>query len=178
LYPVPLLFAFILGCFPISAPAQQKADRAYYEGAKQSGGLPNLPYVCFRNILEVSGAQVPYGDATFAMVGTSQQLAETIKAKDPAQVNTAKWKQLMAADWLYIDGFDHGIDGGGHLFTLREPTNPSRADWVFEGTAGEGKGPFVWDFNINWGTLRFRESIRMGSDALTYYGRCETADEN
>jgi hypothetical protein len=169
----PLIIIF--GCYLMNALAQQSA-RSYYEEAKSAGGLPNLPYVCFRNTMEVSGAQIPlpHGDSTFAMVGTSQQIAEKIKEKDPAQEGTVKWNQLMHADWLYIDGFDHGIDGGSHLFTLRDATNPSRADWVFEGVAGADKGSVVWDFNINWGTLRFRERISMGSDALTYYGRCES----
>jgi hypothetical protein len=171
----------LLGCLLTSANAQQKSARVYYEEAKQAGALPSLPYVCFRTSTEASfapGRELPYNDPTFAMVGTSQQIADFIKKKSPAQTSTAAWKRLMDANWLYVDGFDHGIDGGAHMFTLKDPTNPSRADWGYEGTVDSDNKPLTWDFNINWGTLRFRESITVGSDTLTsctltYYGQCE-----
>jgi hypothetical protein len=163
----------LVGGLLTSASAQQDSARVSYAEASRAGGLPSLPYVCFRNSTEVQGKELPYNDPTFAMIGTSQQIASAIRKKDPTQTAKAKWKQLMSANWLYIDGFDHGIDGGAHMFTLTDPANPSRADWIFEGSVDGGNRAFKWDFNINWATLRFRETLTMGSDTLTYYGQCE-----
>lgn len=176
LSPTLLLLGYLL----TGAHAQQRSARAYYEEAKQAGALPSLPYVCFRSTWEIStapGREMPYNDATFAMLGTSQQIAGFIKEKSPAQTSTAKWKQLMHANWLYVDGFDHGIDGGAHIFTLKDPTNPSRADWVYQGSVDSDKKPLTWDFNINWGTLRFRETLTIGSDSMTEYGQCEAVSK-
>jgi hypothetical protein len=82
-------------------------------------------------------------------------------------------QQLRDREWLYVTGFDHGIEGGSHLFSRMNSDDPSKADWIFEGTAGSQNQQLTWDFNINWGTLRFRETLTIGSDSMTYYGRCE-----
>jgi len=147
--------------------------------AKQAGALPSLPYVCFRNTMETSqntGVEAPYSDPTFAMLGTSQQIADIIESKTNSQMADAdrrKLGELRGRDWLYVDGFDHGVDGGANIFERKDPNDPSRAEWVFKGPAGGQSKPFTWDFNINWGTLRFRETLTMDSDSITYYGQCE-----
>jgi hypothetical protein len=161
------------------ALAQQKSARSYWEEARQAGALPTLPYVCFRNATETSrnpGVEAIYTDPTYAMLGTSEQIADIIQRKTNGQLSDSdqqKLEQLRGHEQLFIDGFDHGVDGGAHLFERKDPSDPSRADWVFEGTTGALSKPYIWDFNINWGTLRFRETLTMGSDSITYYGQCQ-----
>lgn len=172
-----------LGYLATSALAQQKSARAYYEETKQAGALPSLPYVCFRATSEMSLApprEGPYSDPTFAMLGTSRQIADIIKNKSYDQMTNAdreRFQQLRDHDWLYVDGFDHGVDGGSRIFDLKNPRDPSRSDWVFEGTIEGQNQPLTWDFDINWGTLRFREILTMGPDSITYYGQCEAASK-
>jgi hypothetical protein len=173
----------LLCCLLTSASAQEKSAHAYYEEAKQAGALPSLPYVCFRSTWEMSQAparEAPYNDPTFAMLGTSRQIADIIKSKSYAQMSSTdreRLKQLHNRDWLYIDGFDHGVDGGSRIFDRKNPDDPSRAEWVFEGTVGSRNQPLTWDFNINWGTLQFRETLAMDSDSITYYGQCEAVSK-
>jgi hypothetical protein len=118
----------------MAALAQQKSARSYYEEARRAGALPSLPYVCFRSAGETSqnpGLESPYTDPTFAMLATSQQIAEMIKSKANGELSDAdrrKLEEIRSHDFLYIDGFDHGIDGGGHLFVRKDPNDPSRAD--------------------------------------------------
>lgn len=176
----PLLFLkFLL----TGALAQDRSARAYYEEAKHAGALPSLPYVCFRTSGEISlapGKEVPYNDPTFAMLGTSGQIADIIESKSLDQMSAAdreRVQQLREREWLYVNGFDHGVDGGSHLFNRKNSNDPSRADWVFEGTAGSQNQQLTWDFNINWGTLRFRETLTIGSDSMTYYGQCEAVSK-
>jgi len=172
-----------MGCLLTNTSGQGKPARTYYEEAKQAGALPSLPYVCFRAIGEMSsapGREAPYNDPTFAMLGTSQQIADIIKSKGYSQMTSAdreRLQQLRGRDWLYIEGFDHGVDGGSHIFDRKNPGDPSRAEWVFEGTGGSQNQPFTWNFNINWGTLRFRETLSMGSNSMTYYGQCEAVSK-
>jgi hypothetical protein len=159
--------------------AQRTSARSFYEEAKQSGALPSLPYACFRNATETSqnpGMEAPYTDPTFAMLATSQQIGEMIKSKTNGQMSDAdqrKLAEIRGHDFLYIVGFDHGINSGGRFFVRKDPNDPSKADWVFEGTAGAQNKPYIWDFNINWGTLRLREIISIGGGSVTYYGQCE-----
>jgi hypothetical protein len=171
------IFLLLLPC--TAAFAQQKPARSYYEEARQAGALPTLPYVCFRSAEETSqnpGVEAPYTDSTFAMLATSQQIGETIKSKTNSHMNDADQRTLVEIrghDFLYIVGFDHGVNGGGRFFVRKDPNDPSKADWAFEGTTGTQHKPLTWDFNINWGTLRFRETLTIGSDSITYYGQCE-----
>ena len=176
-----LLTVFFVCSLYSTALAQQKSARSYYEEAKQSGALPSLPHVCFRNATETSqnpGMEAPYTDPTFAMLATSQQIAEMIGSKTNGQMSDAdqrKLAEIRGHDFLYIVGFDHGINGGGRFFVRKDPNDPSRADWVFEGTAGAQNKPYIWDLNINWGTLRFRETVSVSGESVTYYGKCELA---
>lgn len=173
---LPLL---AIGCLLTNSVAQQKSARTYYEEALKAGGLPSLPYVCFRTTTETSQNQkeVPYNDPTFAMLGSTKQIADIIKNKNHEHMNDTdrgKLQKLRGSDYLYVQGFDHGVDGGVHVFDRKNPEDPSRADWVFEGISK--KTPFTWDFNINWATLRFREKLSMNSEFITYYGQCELVD--
>ena len=174
-----LLTVFVVCFLCTIAPAQQKSARTYYEEAKQAGALPSLPYACFRatwGMGTAPGLELPYNDPTFAMLGTSEQIADIIERKINGQMNDTdrqQLKNLRDHESLWVEGFDHGVDGGAHMFERKDPSDPSRADWVFEGTTGAQSKPYVWDFDINWGTLRFRETIGTGSDSLTFYGQCE-----
>jgi len=100
----------LLCCLLTSASAQEKSAHAYYEEAKQAGALPSLPYVCFRSTWEMSQAparEAPYNDPTFAMLGTSRQIADIIKSKDYGRMNDAdreKLRSLRDSDYLYIQG--------------------------------------------------------------------------
>ncbi len=88
-----------------AALAQQRSARSYYEEAKQAGALPSLPYVCFRNAMETSlntGVEAPYTDPTFAMLGTSQQIADIIESKTSSQMadeDRRKLGELRGHDW-------------------------------------------------------------------------------
>jgi len=174
-----LLTLFLVCWLCSSALAQQKSARSYYEEARKAGALPTLPYVCFRSAGETSqnpGSEGPYTDPTFAMLATSQQIAEMIRNKTNGQMSDADQRQLAEIrghDFLYIVGFDHGVSAAGRFFVRKDPNDPSRGDWTFEGTVGAQNKPLTWDFNINWGTLRFREMLTVGSDSITYYGQCE-----
>lgn len=98
-----------------------------------------------------------------------------IKSKTNGQMSDAdrsKLAEIQGHDFLYIVGFDHGVNGGGRFFVRKDSNDPSRADWIFEGTSNQNR-PYTWDFNINWGTFRFRETLTMDSLRLTYYGQCE-----
>lgn len=175
--PALLLWSLMMA----SASAQQKSARAYYQEAESAHALPSLPYVCFRSSAEMSfapGNEVPYNDPTFAMLGTTAQVAEVIKAQSPAKMSASdreELDQLRHRDSLVMEGFDHGINGGMQFFDRNDASDPARAEWVFKGTFGSQGKPVTWDLNINWGTLRFRERITIESDSMTYYGRCEPA---
>jgi hypothetical protein len=174
-----LLAVCVMCLLCITVNAQQKSARSYYEEARQAGALPSLPYVCFRSAGETSlnpGQETPYTDPTFAMLATSQQIAEMIKSKTNGQMSDSDQRNLdeiRGHDSLYIVGFDHGINRGGRSFVRKDPNDPSRTDWVFEGAGDAQTKPYTWDFNINWGTLRFREVVTIGSGSITYYGQCE-----
>jgi hypothetical protein len=169
-------------CLFTTTFAQQKSARDYFEEAKQAGALPSLPYVCFRTTTVTSQnyKEESYNDPTFAMLGTSQQIADIIKSKSNTRM-TMLLQKFLNSDFLYMQGFDHGIAGEHSIFNRKDPNDPSRADWVSEGTVGDAKTPLIWTFNINWGTLRFRETLTAGSDSntytITYYGRCELVDK-
>ena len=138
-----------------------------------------MPYVCFRNTMETSvnlGKEGTWDEPTFAMIGTSKQIADIIKRKAYASMSDADRKRLavlQSNDFLYMQPFSHGVASGEHIFDLANPSDQSRANWTFEGTIGEKKTPLKWDFNINWGTLRFREKLSQSEGYLIFYGQCE-----
>ena len=43
-------------------------------------------------------------------------------------------------------------------------------------TAGDKKTPIKREFNINWGTHRFREKLSEGAQYMIFYGQCELVD--
>ncbi len=168
----------IVCCMYASACAQEKSARSYYEEAKQAGTLPPLPYVCFRDtfqLLTTRGGKLPYSASTFAMLGTSQQIAEIMQRKALNPLSAGERQQVQRLrnyHWLYMEGFDSGVNNDSHIFTLQDPKDPAREDWVFKGYVGDKK-PLKWDFNINWNTLRFKETITTDTDAVIYWGQCE-----
>jgi hypothetical protein len=169
---LPLL---VMGCLLTTAFAQKKSARDYYAEARKAAALPELPYVCFREEINVALPIPP----TFEMMGSSRQIADVIKKKKYAGMNDAdreELEKLHASDYLYIAVYDHGVMGMSHIFDRQDPDDPSRADWVYTGMVHDKK--MTWDFNINWGTLRFRERFTMESDRpLIFYGRCELTDK-
>lgn len=171
---VPLLMIALL----TTSLAQNKSARDYYEEAKKAHALPSLPYVCFRATQEtsLSEKEEKWDDPTFAMIGSSRQIADIIMRKAYERMTVAereKLKALQNSDFLYMDKFNHGIVTGEQTFDNADPKDPSRADWVLEGTIGDKKTPMKWEFNINWGTLRFREKISEGAHYMIFYGQCE-----
>ena len=173
-----VLLVLAVCCVCASACAQEKSARSYYEEAKQAGALPPLPYVCFRDTFQLStasGSELPDSDPTFAMLGTSQQVAEAMQRKAHDQMSSGEREQVQRLrndHWLYIEVFDRGIHDDSHILALQNPKDPSRADWVFQGY-GRQKKPLKWDFHINWDTLHFKETITTDSDSVTYLGHCE-----
>ena len=171
----------VTGCLLTASLAQQKSARDYYEEAKKAGALPSLPYVCFRSTSsQNTEKEEKWDEPTFAMIGSSRQIADIIKRKAYERMTNAereKLKALQGNDLLYMETFSHGIAAGDHIFDNANPSDPSRADWIFEGTVGDKKTPMKWEFNINWGTLRFRERLSGGADYLILYGQCELVDK-
>lgn len=173
------LFPLLIIALLTTSLAQQKSARGYYEEAKKAGALPSLPYVCFRATMNTSlnDKEEKWDDPTFAMIGSSKQIADIIKRKAYEQMTAAereKLKVLQNSDFLYMDNFSHGNVMGEQIFDNADPKDPSRADWVFEGTVGDKKTPMKWEFNINWGTLRFREKLSGGAHYIIFYGQCES----
>jgi hypothetical protein len=163
LISAPLL---VLGC--LQTHAQQKSSRDFYEEAKKADALPALPYVCFRD---------DDTEPLFEMIGSSNEIADTIKDKNPSmnEADRVKLRQLRASDYLYVAPFDHGVPATAEVLDRKDPNDPSRAAWVV--TRKGNDKTLTWEFNINWGTLRFRETYTIESDSLTFYGRCESARE-
>jgi hypothetical protein len=169
-----------LCCLIAVSHAQTKSARDYYQEAKEAGALPSLPYVCFRTTTEALQRETSYVDPTFAMLGTSQQISEIIKNKSYERMSKSEREQLQqlrATDYLYVQGFDHGVKGPSNIFDRKDPNDPSRSDWVFEDSLEGKRAPLTWYFNINWGTLRFREQLTMNSDTLFFYGQCELVNK-
>lgn len=168
----------VLGSLLAPSVAQQKSARAYYEEAKEAGALPSYPYVCFRTTMgtSVSAKEGTYDEPTFAMIGTSRQVADIIRRKAYAQMTVAerdKLKALEGTDFLFMALFTHGVNAGDQVFDNASPSDPSRAAWILEGTLGEKKVPVKWGFNINWGTLRFQERVSKSEGYLIFYGQSE-----
>jgi hypothetical protein len=114
------------------------------------------------------------------MIGTSEQIAEIIKNKNYERMSKSErdqLQQLRTSDYLYVQSFDHGVMGQSVKFNEKDPKDPSRNDWVFESSPEGNRAPLTWDFNVNWGTLRFREQLTMKSDSLVYYGQCELVNK-
>src|SRR5271157_5304849 len=80
--------------------AQQKSARAYYQEAKEAGALPSYPYVCFRSTMgtSVSVQEGTYDDPTFAMIGSSRQVADIIRRKAYSQMTVAERDKLKALE--------------------------------------------------------------------------------
>ena len=104
LFPLLMMICLLTTSF-----AQQKSARDYYEEARKAGSLPSLPYVCFRTTTGTSRNQEETKDdyPTFAMLGSSKQIADIIKSKDYGRMNDAdreKLRSLRDSDYLYIQG--------------------------------------------------------------------------
>lgn len=175
------LFPLLMIVLLTTSFAQQESARGYYEEAKKAGALPSLPYVCFRSTSsQNTDKEEKWREPTFAMIGSSRQIAGIIKRKAYENMTNAereKLKALQSNDFLFMETFSHGIAADDHIFDNANPSNPSRADWVFEGAVGDKKTSIKWEFNINWGTLRFREKLSGGGDYLVFYGQCELVEK-
>jgi hypothetical protein len=177
----PIFVFFLAASILPVLHAQTKTAHEYYVEAKANHSLPTLPYVCFRSTGEDSRdwKEKAYEDPTFVMVGTTKEIAEIIKKAHYAQMTPeekAKFEQFRNSDFLYVQPFDHGVPADSKTFDRKDPNDPSMAAWVFKGKVGAKDKEFTWDFNINWGTLRFKETVTIGSDSLTYFGSCELAN--
>jgi len=171
----------LLGFLAATSLAQQKSAHEYYIEAKTARSLPTLPYVCFRTSEQTSldWTEKTYKDPTFVMLGSTKEIAEIIKSehyKTMSSVERDQFQKFQNTDFLYVHPFDHGVAGESQVYHREDPSDPSRAGWILAGTTGSEKKAFTWEFNINWGTLRFRESIIMGSDSLNYFGSCEVVE--
>jgi hypothetical protein len=178
----PILVLFLAASMLPGLRAQTKTAHEYYADAKAAHGLPTLPYVCFRTTTEDSQdwKEKAYEDPTFVMLGSTKQIAETIKKTSYAQMTgdeKAKFEKFQNTDLLYMQPFDHGVAADSKFFARRDPNDPSRAVWVFEGKVGEKNRDFTWEFNINWGTLQFKETVKIESYSLIYFGSCESIDQ-
>jgi hypothetical protein len=176
------IFVFFLatGMLPV-LHGQTKTAHQYYADAKAAHSLPSLPYACFRTTGEDSRdwKEKSYEDPTFMMLGSTKQIAETIKKTTYAQMTSdekAKFEKFQNTDLLFMEPFDHGVATGSKFFDRRDPNDPSRAAWVYKGKAGEKGRDFTWEFNINWGTLQFKETITVESYSIVYFGSCELID--
>jgi len=177
----PILVFFLAASMLPVLQAQTKTAREYYVDAKAAHALPSLPYVCFRTIGEDSRdwKEKAYGDPTFVMVGTTKQIAEIIRKTHYAQMSAeekAQFEKFQNTDFLIMQPLDHGVATESKSFDREDPNDPSRAAWVSKGKAGANQKDFTWEFNINWGTLRFKETMTIESDSVIYYGSCELAN--